>query len=1082
MIKSYIYGMSPLHVYKASAGSGKTFALTMEYLKLLFRHPGIHRHILAVTFTNKAAGEMKQRILGRLHQLSGYDGSSRLVEMDLLVEETGMDPGEIRQRAGELLKSILNDYSGFSVGTIDKFFQSVIRAFTREIGIQPGYNLELDHNRVLSLAVDRLFRDLADQEELQQWLIRFAEERMEESRSWNFRNDMVRLGMQLFREAFQGLFLGEDLSVLGRENLGLFVRDLIRVEAETLGTMAGIGETALGHIRQSGFQVDHFRLKGNSPPSLFREAAGGRPVNFTQAKLEAMEQSGKWLNKDASPELIGLTEALLMPLFRQLYDQQKVLNTITAIRQNFYTLGILGDIWEGVKSYTRERNLFLIADSSRFLRGIIGSNQVPFIYERTGNRFHHIMLDEFQDTSVFQYDNFKPLLDNALGYGYTNLVVGDIKQSIYRWRNSDWKILASDLEADFRHQEFHVHNLGQNFRSREKVIRFNNTVFQLAPEILAGTIEQELFGSAVTRQEAEAEVLRFRDAYADAVQQIPEQGIGTGGAVKIRLFEENDERPFETQVLSVLPDWIREIQEAGFEPGEIAILVRSKREGLAVANALLEHARRTGDVHQFRLISNESLMLVHNTSVTLILSALRYLVYPADELNNALLKYQCHLVGLIPGRGTETLFDISVSMEKVLPGLFLEGVRLYKQLPLFELVESLIQVFALDKRTQDLPYLQALQDLVIDIQRKEPQGIAEFLQYWELHGSKKGISVSEASNAIRILTIHKAKGLEFKAVVVPFCNWEVTTDHRKSTILWCPTGDTPFDRIPLIPVRFSGQMAHTLFSRSYFQERMKGYLDNLNLMYVAFTRAKDALYIGIPDPGDQTLRNTGDLIRTMLDMKPGYEPALDSLGTCRNGPEISIGTLPLYRKTQETDDPWEFTTYPVNQRSGMLRVRTRSEAYFVDEEGTYRTDQMFGNIMHRVFSGILSKADVGPMLTSLQKEGIIPARERASLETRILVMISQPGVKSWFADGEDRVVYNERNLLCGQGKVFRPDRVIVEGGQATVVDFKFGTAERESHRDQVRNYMHQLRNMGYPTVQGFVWYAILGKTIQIEEL
>ncbi len=1074
--------MSPLNVYKASAGSGKTFALTMEYMKLLFRHPGIHRHILAVTFTNKAAGEMKQRILGRLYQLSRYDGSSPLVEMDLLSAETGLEPGAVSKMAGELLQAILNDYSGFSVGTIDKFFQSVIRAFTREIGIQPGYNLELDHNRVLGLAVDGLFRELAEREDLQQWLIRFAEERMEESRSWNFKNDMVQLGMQLFREAFQGLFLGEDLSAIDREHLDLFVTDLQRTEDESRRKMEGIGARGLEQIRHLGFRVEDFRLKGNSPPSLFEDAATGGTLNFTRAKLDALEQPSKWLNKDASPEMAELTEGVLMPLLNELYDLQKVLNTILAIRQNFYTLGILGDIWEGVKSYTRERNLFLIADSSRFLRGIIGGNQVPFIFERTGNRYHHIMLDEFQDTSVFQYENFKPLLDNALAYGNDNLVVGDIKQSIYRWRNSDWKILASDLESDFRHQQFHVHTLARNFRSREEIIRFNNTVFQLAPEILAGIIEGELQDSVVTRKEAESEVRRFRNAYADAVQEIPGDRVGTGGMVRVRIFEETDENPFGTQVLSSLPGWIEEIQEAGIEPGEIAILVRSKREGTAVANILLEHARRTGESHTFRLISNESLMLVHNTAVTLVMSALRYLVYPGDELNNALLRYQCFLVGLIPDGEVERLFDTSIAMEEILPAIFFRDIMLFRQLPLFELVESLINVFGLDRRTQDLPYLQAFQDLVIDIQRKEPFGIPEFLQFWDLHGSRKGISVSEESNAIRILTIHKAKGLEFGAVIVPFCNWEITTDPRKSNILWCSTGDTPFHRLPLVPVRFSSQMAHTLFSGDYYQERMKGYLDNLNLMYVAFTRAKDLLYIGIPESGDQTLRNTGDLLMTMMNMKPAREPALDSLDSYRKGQVISIGSLPGYEKRGQEEDPWAFTAYPVNRRNTQLKVRTRNENYFVDEEGTYRTDQMYGNIMHRLFSGIESARDVAPMLEAIQKEGIIPESVRMELEKRILEMINQPGVKKWFSQGTDRVVFNERNLLCGEGKVMRPDRVIVENGQATVVDFKFGMVEREIHRKQVSGYMRQLLQLGYTGLEGYVWYVMLGKSIKINEL
>jgi ATP-dependent exoDNAse (exonuclease V) beta subunit len=360
--------MSPLNIYKASAGSGKTFALTLEYLKLLFQIPGVHRHILAVTFTNKAAGEMKHRILTTLHDLSNYDAQDRGEEMNQLKAATGLDEESIRKRAGFLLDTILNDYSGFSVGTIDKFFQSVIRAFTREIGIQPGYNLELDHNRVLSLAVDRLFQDLSEEEELQQWLIRFAEDRMEEARSWNFRQEIIQLGMQLFRESFQGLFLEQDLGVLQKNNLDLYQQEINELEKQVRAEMSDLGKKAMEHITYAGLQVEDFRLKGKSPPSLFRAAVEGEELNFTQAKLDALDESAKWLNKNATDSLYDLTERTLMPLLNELYQKQKVLNTLTAIRQNYYTLGILGDIWAHVREYTRERNLFLIADSSRFLR------------------------------------------------------------------------------------------------------------------------------------------------------------------------------------------------------------------------------------------------------------------------------------------------------------------------------------------------------------------------------------------------------------------------------------------------------------------------------------------------------------------------------------------------------------------------------------------------------------------------------------------------------------------------------------------------------------------------------------------
>jgi len=1070
--------MSPLNIYKASAGSGKTFALTMEYLKLLFRHPGVHRHILAVTFTNKAAGEMKHRILSRLSALSHYSLGESMEEMKQLVEETGMDERAISVRAGELLDIILNDYSGFSVGTIDKFFQSVIRAFTREIGIQPGYNLELDHPRVLSLAVDRMFQDLGNHPELQAWLIRYAEERMEESKSWNFKQEIIQLGMQLFKESFQELFLKHSISELNKENLDLFLQDLIQVEKQTRSEMKARGKEALQQMGRLNLSPEDFHLKSKSPASLFLIAEKGEDVPFTESKLLALELPEKWLKKDSSQAMIALTEEQLIPLLNDIYSLQVSLNTVAVVRANFYTLGILVDTWEYVRAYTRERNLFLIADSSRFLRGIIGGNQVPFVYERTGSRFQHIMLDEFQDTSLFQYDNFRPLLDNSLAAGQQNLVVGDVKQSIYRWRNSDWKILATELEHDFRHQEVHIRTLTRNFRSREQIIRFNNTVFQQASELLSTLIGRELLASPITRNEAEQEMERFRRAYEDVVQEIPEHQMGTGGFIK-GVFFEKDERSFREQVLDVLPQWVEEIRQSGIEPGETAILVRTRKEGVAVANKLLEHARLSGEAFNLRLISNESLLLVHNNSVTLLVSLLRYLVQPDHEINNTLLKYHCYLLGTKKDMDSAQLFGVDIPPEHFFPEHFSEQIDLLRQLPLYELIESLIEEFSLGGRAEDLPYLQAFQDVVIDLQRREPVGISDFLDYWEQHGAKRSIAVSEESNALRILTIHKAKGLEFKAVIVPFCDWEVTTDHRNSEILWCSTEGTVLDRIPMLPVRFTSRMIHTLFAPAYYRERMKGYMDKLNLLYVAFTRARDLLYLGIPRKEDPGVRSTGDLLRTILSGNPEKQPSTAPLHSCLDGNVMTIGKMPVYPSQLPVEDPWQFRSYPVNRDTRGMKVRLRSDQYFVDEEGIFRTERMYGTMMHQIFSRILSAKDLGSVLDAMQKEGQVPGKEREALEILIRQKLNGPVVKHWFSGKESTQVINERAILCGHGAILRPDRVIVEDDRATVIDFKFGEKEKPSYISQMRSYMEQLREMDYKQVEGYLWYVTLDKTIKI---
>ncbi|MEA3461424.1 MAG: 3'-5' exonuclease, partial [Bacteroidota bacterium] len=842
--------------------------------------------------------------------------------------------------------------------------------------------------------------------------------------------------------------------------------------------LAAKGKEALHQMGSINLDPEDFLLKSKSPATLFITAREGEDVVFSDSKLLALELPEKWLKKDSSPAMISLTEEQLIPLLNEVYRLQVVLNTVAVVRANFYTLGILADTWEYVREYTRERNLFLIADSSRFLRGIIGGNQVPFVYERTGNRYQHIMLDEFQDTSLFQYDNFGPLLDNSLAAGQQNLVVGDVKQSIYRWRNSDWKILASELENDFSHQKVHIRTLSRNFRSREQIVRFNNTVFQLASQLLSGKIEKELLGSPVTRLEAEQEVERFRKAYEDVVQEIPEHLMGKGGMVKVMQFGE-EESSFREQVLEKIPLWVEEIQRTGIEAGETAILVRTRKEGVAVANKLLEHARHTGETLKFRLISNESLLLVHNNSVSILVALLRYLVQPDHEVNNTLLKYHCYLLETEADIDPAQLFGTDIGPEEYFPALFSQQKELLKQLPLYELIESLIEIFSLGSRTEDLPYLQAFQDVVIDLQRRDPLGIRDFLDYWEQHGSKWGISVSEESNAIRILTIHKSKGLEFKAVIVPFCDWEVTTDHRNSEILWCETEGTPMERIPTVPVRFTSRMVHTLFSTAYYRERMKGYMDKLNLLYVAFTRARDMLYIGFPEKKLNGIRSTGDLLQAILSRTPQKEPCTAVLQSYLKGDVIAIGEMPHYPSRKQEEDPWQFRSYPVNRDMRSLRVRLRSDQYFVDEEGIFRTGRMYGTMMHQIFSRINILEDLQQVLDELQKEGQVPGKERDELEAMIRQKLSAPIVRDWFSEGGSKRVYNERAILCGDGVMLRPDRVIVEGGQLTVVDFKFGEIEKSSHVSQVRNYMDRLSQMGYNQVEGFLWYVMLDKTVKI---
>jgi len=455
------------------------------------------------------------------------------------------------------------------------------------------------------------------------------------------------------------------------------------------------------------------------------------------------------------------------------------------------------------------------------------------------------------------------------------------------------------------------------------------------------------------------------------------------------------------------------------------------------------------------------------------------MVQPDNEINNALLKYYCHLLEEGPEKDTLGLFGVDILPEQFFPERFSARKEILKQLPLYELIESLIDIFSLGTRPEDLPYIQAFQDVVIDLQRRDPVGIREFLDYWEQYGTRRGISVSEESNAIRILTIHKAKGLEFKAVIVPFCDWELTTDHRNSEILWCETEGTPMDMIPTVPVKFTSRMIHTLFSSAYYRERMKGYMDKLNLLYVAFTRACDVLYIGIPQREVPDIKSTGDLVQAIMNMTPGKEPCTDRLQSYLEDQTVSLGEMPEYIPGTPVEDQWQFTSYPVNRDIRSLKVRLRSDQYFLDEAGVLQTGRMYGNVMHQLFARIRTVEDVEPVLNNMQREGLVPEGDRETLGETMRQKLNDSSVRKWFTGGESISIFNERSIFSGDGSVLRPDRVIVEGDRVTVVDFKFGEIEKGSYLIQVRNYMDQIRQMGYMQVEGFIWYVMLDKTVKI---
>jgi len=540
-------GNGTLTIFSASAGSGKTYKLTGIYLTSLFRSRYNYRKILAVTFTHKATAEMKSRILDNLHKLAVGEESEYLND---LIIETGRKEEWLRNEAKEILNAILHDFSRFNVSTIDSFFQKILRAFTREVGLHSGFTVELDHDTILSSAVDEMIASSAGDSQLKNWLTKYAMSNIDDEKSWNLKEAIVKLSEELFKEKFKILSLDERTKLEDKKFLLEYIEKIRAVSSSFENDLKVFGKRADDLFIKFGLSDDMFYRKGQGVPRFVKLLISGVASVPNSYVREIENDPPRWSTGEPSPQLQaalndGLDKTLLEAI--NYYDQNIVgYNSARAVLSNIFALGILPDILKNVHLITNSENQFLLSDAGEFLSLITGGDQSPFIYEKVGNQYENFMIDEFQDTSVIQWKNFNPLIENSMAEGYDNLVVGDVKQSIYRWRNSDWQILGSFLKRKIDNERFLSKPLTTNWRSRSNIIFFNNRLFTVIPE----QIDEALSGDSL--QES------FRELYSEAVQTDP--GKKEGGYVRMEFIPNEKEKSWEKTVLERLPSIIESFQ------------------------------------------------------------------------------------------------------------------------------------------------------------------------------------------------------------------------------------------------------------------------------------------------------------------------------------------------------------------------------------------------------------------------------------------------------------------------------------------------------------------------------------------
>ena len=1071
--------VKPLTVYKASAGSGKTFTLAVEYIKLLINNPQSYRNILAVTFTNKATEEMKMRILSQLYGIWKHLPDSRDY-LDKIIDETSLSEDVVTQRAGIALNLLLHNYNYFRVETIDTFFQSVLRNLARELDLTANLRIGLNDIQVEEQAVDRLIDSLTHQDVMLQWIMKYIMENISDDRSWNIIGQVKQFGRTIFRDYYKEQ--SKELNKLIGEKgfLEAYAKQMREIRANAQQQMKGYAQQFFDILENESIGVQDLSYGKTGVYGFFLKLYNGQfDENIVGTRVtDCMTSPEKWYSKKncSRPEMVHmLADSTLMPLLRQAVEdrprQWKLFKSADLTLSHLNQLRLLDHIDQKVREMNSEANRFLLSDTQQLLHELIKDSDSPFIFEKIGTQLEHVMIDEFQDTSTVQWQNFKVLLQECMSHTDTeNLIVGDVKQSIYRWRSGDWRLLNA-IDTDFPHanEVMEIRPLKTNYRSERRIIDFNNAFFKEAA--------QQEYDSQRENYPQGAEQLR--NAYSDVEQLIPDKR-GNDGMVSVCLLPQRD---YQATVLGMLTDTVSTLLDKGQKAQDIAILVRSNQYIPMVANYFAEH------LPEVRIVSDEAFRLDTSVSVNILVQTLHLLTHPDDLLAKATVAklYQRSVLGT--STAENELLIKSQPLDELLPETFVQHTQELLQLPLYELTERLYAIFELERLHEQSAYICAFYDQLNRFTQDNSTDIDAFIDEWKESICSKTIQSCE-TDGIRILSIHKSKGLEFDNVLIPFCDWRL--EH--SDILWCRPAESPFDALPLVPVDFSQkQMMGTVFEQAYLDEHLQNIVDNLNLLYVAFTRASKNLFV----IGRRETKNTrSTLIESVL-------PKLELKGSTLEGKEDNNGPLtfvygemannkePLQNKEHKNASGNVFlqpvTHKPITLTSFDAKVEFRQsnkshEFIEGDDEGQELSYIKIGSVLHNIFSTINTSADIDQALSQLQQDGVLYDNDvtREKVTNMLHKRLESNRVKDWFSDHWK--LYNEYSIVfMKDGKLMerRPDRVMTNGEETHVVDFKFGRPHEEYH-EQVQEYMQLLRSMGLPNVKGWLWYVYSNKIEEVE--
>ena len=1054
-----------LHIYKASAGSGKTFTLAVNFIRLLIEQPENYRHILAVTFTNKATAEMKQRILSQLYGIAhGLKESGAYLEK--VQESTGLEESIIRQRAARALTMLIHDYSHFRVETIDSFFQSVLRGLARELNLGTGMTIELDTKRIISEGVTLLLRELSADDPTLQWIVNYIGSEIDEGKNWNITDSLKNFARNIHDESYQQHAdqLREQLK--DADIINTLRKKLMQERSQALKTIEQQVESFFEELDRHELTVNdlsygasgvggyYLKLRGgdyNAPPATRATEASHRPEAWASAKSSRRK------------EIIALAESVLMP---HLNDTERIrireahtINTCDLVLRHLYQLQLINIIHDRILQLNRDENRFLLADTCRMLSQM-QTGDSSFVFEKLGYYIRHIMIDEFQDTSRMQWENFLHILREGLSGGHESMLVGDVKQAIYRWRGSDWRILNGEVNRELNlYTPQETHKLSVNRRSMSEIVRFNNRLFKECNEkltTLLGPSNAAPLLHAYSDVEQEHKEIETQEGYVRVTDVVHEKG-------------ENADEMMCSKVLST----IKELLAEGIKESDITLLLRTNTQIQLIVDYLAVHAP---DIHIF---SSDAYRLDASSAIGMLINALRWIADPKQSV--ALLHLALDYHRLVMNDGLTEANIISLRGEGYrLPEILTHQHAALQQTPLYELTEQLYRILELHRLQDEDGYLLAFFDYLSQFCTTTTGGIKEFVRYWNDELKSKSIPAGGA-NGISAMTIHKSKGLEFHTVIIPYCEWEL---NKHQGILWITSTGSPLTTLAINPIPYSEAMKNSDFSDEYNEEYLQQIVDNYNLLYVALTRPKANLIIlkGATKSSiarGKTMNNVAQLITQALGHN---DEGVFEFGTIVPSVQESSNTK------SQASNPLEARLQPleVSMCSEEMNVRFRQsnlakrfiaqtrETTTDEPESSHSTPSYLdrGLLLHELFAMIDTVDDVPMVIERMLYEGLIDTTERSEMERIVRRAFTLPEASDWFSGRYS--LFNECNILyrADDGTIsrMRPDRVMTDGERFIVVDFKFAR-ERDEHHKQVCSYMEQLHRMGHTNVEGYLWYV-----------